>query len=253
MKIGDFDLSKKCMIVAELSANHNGDINIAIDTIKAAKESGADAIKLQTYTPDTMTLNCDKDDFIVKGTAWDGEKLHDLYKRAYTPWEWHEKLFQVADEQGLICFSTPFDRTSIEFLKQFDPPAYKIASFEITDVNFIKEVAKLRKPVIFSTGIAEKIDIDRAISAIKSEGNDNIIVMKCTSSYPAPVDQANLSMIPILANDYNILSGLSDHTMSLTCPIVAVSLGACMIEKHFILDRNLGGTRLELFFESKRV
>lgn len=242
MKIGNFDLNEKCFIIAELSANHNGSIETAIKTIKAAKKAGADAIKLQTYTPDTMTLPVRKDDFIINnGSIWDGENYYDLYKTAYTPWEWHEELFRVAKEEGLICFSSPFDKSAVDFLEKFNPPAYKIASFEITDIDLIHYIASKQRPVIISTGIAQKEDIDLAIKTIRSTGNEQIILLKCTSSYPAPIEEANLAMIPQMAKDYNVITGLSDHTLGLVAPVVAVTLGAKVIEKHFIIDRSIGG------------
>ena len=233
---------KKVFIVAELSANHGNDIKIAIQTIKAAKRAGADAIKLQTYTPDTMTINSKKDDFIVSsGSIWDGESFYDLYKRAYTPWDWHEKLFSVAKDEGLVCFSTPFDKSSVDFLEKLNNPIYKIASFEITDIPLIKYVAEKNKPIILSTGIASSEDIELALETIRKVGKNQIALLKCTSSYPAPIDQANLIMIKDFRKIYNVISGLSDHTMGNISPIVATALGAKIIEKHFILDKSIGG------------
>lgn len=232
----------KALIVAELSANHNGKKQVAIDTIKAAKRSGADAIKLQTYTADTITLDCKKDDFKIKqGTLWDGKYLYDLYKEAYTPWEWHEELFHVANEEGLICFSSPFDKTAVDFLESLHNPIYKIASFEITDIPLIEYAAKTMKPIVLSTGIAMEADIQLAIDTCRSVGNMDITLLKCTSSYPAPIEEANLCMIKDLAERFNVKSGLSDHTMGSIAPIVAISMGAVMIEKHFIIDRAIGG------------
>lgn len=243
MKIGSFEINDKSeiFIIAELSANHNGSIETAIETIKAAKRVGANAIKFQTYTADTMTIDCHKDDFIIKGTIWEGAKLHKLYQEAYTPWEWHKQLFEVAEAEGLICFSTPFDKTSVDFLESLNVPAYKIASFEITDIPFIEYVASKNKPIIISTGIAKKQDIELAINACKKMGNNKIALLKCTSGYPAPINEANLSMINDLAERYNVVSGLSDHTLGSLSPIVATVLGAKIIEKHFILDRSIGG------------
>ncbi len=243
MKICNFDLknSKKTLIIAELSANHNQELDIAIETIKAAKRAGADCIKLQTYTPDTLTIDSKNDDFIIKGSIWDGETFYDLYKKAFTPWEWHKKLFEVAKEEGLICFSTPFDFTAVDFLETLNVPAYKIASFEITDIPLIEYVASKGKPVIISTGIAEMKDIELAIQACKKYGNNDIALLKCTSSYPAPIEEANLSMIKDLANRYNLISGLSDHTLGSLSPVIATALGAKIIEKHFILNKSLGG------------
>ena len=243
MKINNYQIDKKSpvFIIAELSANHNGSIKTAIETIKAAKRAGANCIKLQTYTSDTMTIDSDKDDFKIKGTIWEGKNLYKLYQEAYTPWEWHRKLFQVAKEEGLVCFSSPFDKTAVDFLEALDVPAYKIASFEITDIPLIEYVASKGKPIIISTGIATIKDIELAIEACKRKGNHNIALLKCTSSYPAPVDEANISMIKDLAERFNVLSGLSDHTMGSVVPIVATALGAKIIEKHFILDRSIGG------------
>ncbi len=242
MNIGDFNFSdNRVFIIAELSANHNGSIDTAIETIHAAKRTGADAIKLQTYTADTMTINSKKDDFTIKGTIWGGQNLYELYEKAYTPWEWHKTLFKVAKDEGLICFSTPFDTTAVDFLESFNVPAYKIASFEITDLPFISYVASKRKPIIISTGIATEEDIDMAIKTCHEQDNFDIVLLKCTSSYPAPIDEANLCMIKDLANKYGVISGLSDHTLGITAPIVAVTQGAKIIEKHFILDRTIGG------------
>ena len=229
------------IIIAELSANHNGSLENAIKTIRAAKRAGADALKLQTYTPDTITIDCDKEDFKIKGTIWDGKKLYDLYQEAYTPWEWHQKLFDVAREEGLICFSSPFDKTAVDLLEDLDAPAYKIASLEITDIPLIEYVASKGKPVIISTGIAGLEDIELALNACRRMGNEQIILLKCTSSYPAPIEEANLAMIPDLAKRFNVIAGLSDHTLGITVPIAATVLGARVIEKHFILDRSIGG------------
>jgi pseudaminic acid synthase len=228
-------------IIAELSANHNGSIETAIETIRAAKRAGADCIKLQTYTADTMTIDCNKDDFTIKGTIWDGQNLHKLYQEAYTPWEWHEELMRVAKEEGLVCFSSPFDKTAVDFLETLNVPAYKIASFEITDIPLIEYVASKGKPIILSTGIAEQADIELALDACKRMGNTDIALLKCTSSYPAPIDEANMCMVKDLAERYNVISGLSDHTMGATVPVVATVFGAKIIEKHFILDRSIGG------------
>lgn len=233
--------SKGVYIIAELSANHNGSIDTAIETIKAAKRSGADAIKLQTYTADTMTINCHKEDFRIKGTIWEGRNLYELYQEAYTPWEWHETLFKIAKEEGLDCFSSPFDKTAVDFLETLSCPMYKIASFEITDIPLIDYVASKGKPIIISTGIATLEDIELAVETCRKVGNNQITLLKCTSSYPAPIEEANMAMIPELAQRFNVISGLSDHTMGSTVPVVATALGAKVIEKHFILDRNIGG------------
>jgi len=232
----------KVFIVAELSANHGRDINIAIESIRGAKRAGANAIKLQTYTPETMTINSKSRDFIINnGSIWDGENFYDLYKKAFTPWEWHEKLFEIAKEEGLICFSTPFDKSSVDFLEKLNNPIYKIASFEITDIPLIDYVATLKKPIILSTGIAKKNDVELAIKTIRKRGNNNIALLKCTSSYPAPLDEANLIMIKEFKDDFGVITGLSDHTMGIIAPIVATTLGAKIIEKHFILDKSIGG------------
>ncbi|WP_434658657.1 pseudaminic acid synthase [Sulfurimonas sp. NW9] len=243
MKIGSFDLEKDGVyIIAELSANHNGVLQNALDTIKGAKEIGANAIKLQTYTADSMTLDSDKEDFIIKGgTLWDGKKLYDLYKEAYTPWEWHKELFEYARAIGIDIFSSPFDKTAVDFLEQFNPSAYKIASFEITDYELIRYTASTGRPVIISTGIATIDEIQDAVDICREEGNEDIVLLKCTSAYPAPPDEANLKMIPNLAETFDVVSGFSDHTLGSTAPIVAVTLGAKVIEKHFILNKAIGG------------
>lgn len=243
MKIGNFTIDDKSpvFIIAELSANHNGSLDNALATIKAAKRAGADCIKLQTYTADTITLDSDKEDFVIKGTIWDGKKLHTLYQEAYTPWEWHEQIYRVAKEEGLICFSSPFDKTAVDLLESLNSPAYKIASFEITDIPLIEYVASKGKPVIISTGIARQEDIELALDACHRMGNYDVALLKCTSSYPAPIEEANMCMVKDLAERYNVISGLSDHTMGSTVPVVATVFGAKIIEKHFIIDRAIGG------------
>ena len=253
MKIGSFDLQKDgTYIIAELSANHNGSLQTALDTIKAAKEIGADAIKLQTYTADTLTLDSDKEDFIIKGgTLWDDKKLYDLYKEAYTPWEWHKELFEYARNIGIDIFSTPFDKSAVDFLEQFHPSAYKIASFEITDYELIRYVASKQKTVIISTGIATIDEIQDAVDICKAQDNNNIILLKCTSAYPAPLEEANLLTIPNLAQTFGVISGFSDHTLGSTAPITAVALGARVIEKHFILDHSIGGADAEFSMDKK--
>jgi pseudaminic acid synthase len=243
MQIGNYkiDINSKVFIIAELSANHNGSLETAIETIHAAKRAGADCIKLQTYTADTITIDCDKEDFIIKDTIWGGRKLYDLYNEAYTPWEWHKKLFETAKEVGLECFSSPFDKSAVDFLEQLNVPAYKIASFEITDIPLIEYAASKGKPIIISTGIATLEDIELAVETCRKVGNNQIALLKCTSSYPAPIEEANMEMIPELSQSFNVVSGLSDHTIGTTVPIVATALGAKIIEKHFILDRSIGG------------
>lgn len=243
MRIANFDINKESnvFIIAELSANHNGSIETAIETIRAAKRAGANAIKLQTYTADTMTIDSRKDDFVIKGTIWEGRNLYELYKEAYTPWEWHPKLFEIAKDEGLVFFSSPFDRTAVDFLEDLNVPAYKIASFEITDLPLIEYVASKNKPIIISTGIAQEKDIELAINTCRKVNNHEIALLKCTSSYPAPINEANAIMIKDLAHKYGVISGLSDHTMGSVLPIVATCFGAKIIEKHFILDRSIGG------------
>jgi len=243
MKIGTslIDKNSPVFIIAELSANHNGSIDIALETIKAAKRAGADCIKLQTYTADTMTIDCDKSDFIIKGTIWDGQNLYKLYQEAYTPWDWHEQLFKAAEAEGLVCFSSPFDKTAVDFLETLNVPAYKIASFEITDIPLIEYVASKGKPVIISSGIAEEADIQLALDACRRMGNNDIALLKCTSSYPAPIEEANMIMVGAMQEKFGVITGLSDHTMGSTVPIVATCFGAKIIEKHFILDRSIGG------------
>lgn len=229
-------------IIAELSANHGGKIGIAKETIRAAAQSGADAVKLQTYTADTITLDCDNDYFQIKqDTLWDGQTLHSLYEKAYMPWEWQGELKAYAESLGLVCFSSPFDITAVDFLESIDVPAYKIASFEITDIPLIEYVASKGKPVIISTGIAERQDIQEALDACHRMDNKEIILLKCTSAYPAPLEEANLLTIPDLVKTFDVIAGFSDHTLGTTAPITAVALGAKVIEKHFILDRSIGG------------
>lgn len=243
MKIGAYNINKKSkvFIIAELSANHNGDINTAIETIRAAKRAGADCIKLQTYTADTITINSNKEDFLIKGTIWEGKNLYDLYKEAFTPWEWHEELMRVAKEEELVCFSSPFDKSAVDFLETLNVPAYKIASFEITDIPLIEYTASKGKPIIISTGIATEKDIKLALEACHRVGNRDIALLKCTSSYPAPINEANMIMIKDFENKFGVISGLSDHTLGETVPLVATCFGAKIIEKHFILDRSVGG------------
>jgi pseudaminic acid synthase len=243
LKIGNFNLETDgTFIIAELSANHNGSLQNALDTIKKAKEIGANAIKLQTYTADTITLNCKKDDFVIKGeTLWDGKNLYKLYQEAYTPWEWHKELFDYARNIGIDIFSSPFDKTAVDFLEQFEPTAYKIASFEITDINLIEYVASKGKPIIISTGVATLTDIELAVNTVKKTGNSEIALLKCTSAYPAPLEEINLNTIPNLKETFGVTVGLSDHTLGTSVPVGAVTLGAKIIEKHFILDRKIGG------------
>lgn len=231
----------KTFIIAELSANHNGSKQTAIDSIKAAKQAGADAIKIQTYTADTLTIDCDAPDFVLGKGLWEGETLYSLYQKAYTPWEWHEEIFRVAREEGLVCFSTPFDKTAVDLLEDLNNPIYKIASFEITDIPLIKYIASKHKPIILSTGIAMEEDIQLALDTIRGEGCNDITLLKCTSAYPAPIEDANLLTIPDMRQRFGVKVGLSDHTEGATVPMAAVALGAEVVEKHFIIDRSIGG------------
>ncbi len=244
MNIDNIKLNEynRCFIIAELSANHGNDINIAKRTIKAAKESGADAIKIQTYTPDTMTIDCDNEYFkINQGTIWDGRYLYDLYKEAYTPWEWQMELKEYANNIGLVFFSTPFDKSAVDFLETMNVPAYKIASFEITDIPLIEYIASKQRPVIISTGIATIDDIQEAVNACRRMNNNNIVLLKCTSSYPAKLEDSNLKTIADLKEKFNVIVGLSDHSIDIEVSLAAIALGAKVIEKHFILDRDIGG------------
>lgn len=231
----------KTFIIAEMSANHNQHKDIALETIKAAKKAGADAIKIQTYTSETMTLDCDKPDFVLGKGLWEGDTYFQLYRKAYTPWEWHEEIFHVAKEEGITCFSTPFDKTAVDFLEDLGNPIYKIASFEITDIPLIKYIAQKNKPIILSTGVATEDDIVLALDTIRAEGNNDITLLKCTSAYPAPLEDANLLTIPDMKRRFGVKVGLSDHSGGSVVPITAVALGAEVVEKHFIIDRSIGG------------
>ncbi|SHI40799.1 pseudaminic acid synthase [Clostridium cavendishii DSM 21758] len=229
-------------IIAEISANHLQSFDNAVKLIKIAKECGADAIKLQTYTPDTITIDCNNEYFQIKqGTIWDGNVLYKLYQEAYTPWEWQPKLKKIAEEEGLICFSSPFDKSAVDFLEKMDVPAYKVASFEINDIPFIEYIASKGKPIIISTGIATLSDIEEAIDACKRMGNRKIALLKCTSAYPAPLEDINLKVIPNLRETFKTVVGLSDHTLGIEVSTAAVALGANIVEKHLTLDRSLGG------------
>lgn len=254
MNIGNFKVNDKspCFIIAELSANHGHDINIAKETIKAAKECGADAIKLQTYTADTITIDCDNKYFqINQRTLWDGTTLYKLYQEAYTPWEWQKELKEYAESLDLVCFSSPFDKSSVDFLEDLDVPAYKVASFEINDIPLIEYIASKGKPIIISTGIATLEDIELAVETCKKAENDNIILLKCTSQYPAKLEDANLNTMVDLKERFGVTVGLSDHTMDIEVPITAVALGAKVIEKHFILDRSIGGPDADFSLDKK--
>lgn len=236
------DRSSSVMVIAELSANHGHSLETALQTVKAAKMAGADAIKIQTYTPDTITLDCDNDYFKIKqGTIWDGQTLYQLYKDAYTPWEWHAALKAEANKLGIIFFSTPFDFSAVDFLEDLGVPLYKIASFEINDIPLIEYAASKGKPMILSTGIADLAMIEEAVNACRHVGNQDITLLKCTSSYPAPIEEANLLTIPNMRETFGVKVGLSDHTQSGATSIAAVALGAKVIEKHFILDKSIGG------------
>ncbi|GAX87596.1 pseudaminic acid synthase [Lebetimonas natsushimae] len=239
MKIGKIDTQKKVFIIAELSANHDHSLQTAKDTVYAAKESGADAIKLQTYTPDWMTINSKKNDFLIKGgTLWDGKNLYELYKEAMTPLEWHEELFNYARSLNLEIFSSPFSKEAVDFLEQFNPSAYKIASFEITDYELVEYAASKGKPIIVSTGIAEFEDIQNAVD-MAQKYNIDIALLKCTSAYPAPRSEVNLKTIPALKEIFDVIVGFSDHTLGISAPVAAVTLGARIVEKHFILDKSI--------------
>lgn len=244
MKIGDRKIggNSPCFVIAELSANHNGDFDVALETVRAAKRTGADAIKLQTYTPDTITIDCDNKFFRIENDSlWDGKTLYELYGEAYTPWEWHDALFEEARKLGLVCFSSPFDFSAVDLLQNLNVPAYKIASFEIQDIPLIKYTASMGKPMIISTGIAKLEDIELALKACRDVGNNEIALLKCTSSYPAPLEIANLKTISDMGKRFDVEVGFSDHTYGHIAPVVAVSMGAKVIEKHFILNKSIGG------------
>lgn len=252
--IGEKELSphKRPYIVAELSANHGNSLDIALKTVHEAKLAGADAIKLQTYTADSITFNHKSEIFkINQGTVWDGEYLYDLYEKAHMPWEWHDPIFKLAKELGLDCFSSPFSPEAVDYLKKFNPPAFKIASFEITDIPLIKYVAKQNKPIIISTGIANEEDIKLALDACHQVGNSKVILLKCTSAYPAPIDSLQLRLIPIMRKQFKTLVGLSDHSKGIIAPAIATSLNAVFIEKHFILDKSVGGPDAHFSLEPK--
>ena len=236
-------------IIAELSANHNGALERALKTIDSAHSCGANAIKLQTYTADTMTIDCDRPDFMVRGGLWDGYKLYDLYKWAQTPFEWHQAMFEHAKKKGITVFSTPFDETAVDLLEQLDAPAYKIASFENTDLPLIRYVASTGKPMIMSTGMATEAEIAEAVDAARGAGCKSLVLLHCISSYPAPMNQANIRQMPELARRFQTIPGLSDHTIGTTASVAAVALGACVIEKHFTLSRADKGPDSEFSIE----
>jgi pseudaminic acid synthase len=227
-------------IVAEISANHNQSYEQAIDLIKEAKVAGADAIKLQTYTPETLTIDCNREPFYIpNGNKWEGQTLYELYKKAYTPWEWQPKMKRLADELGLVCFSTPFDYTAVDFLSEMDVPAYKVASFELVDLPLIQYIAQKGKPLILSTGLSSLAEMDEAVRTVRKEGGTQFALLHCNSAYPAPAEEMNLLTIPHMAELFQVPVGLSDHTLDSTVAIAAVSLGACIIEKHFTLSRGV--------------
>lgn len=236
-------------IIAELSANHNGSLERAKLSLKIAKECGVHAIKIQTYTADTMTIDCDKSDFIVQGGLWNGYKLYDLYNEAHTPFEWHSELYSYARELDITLFSTPFDETAVDLLESLNTPAYKIASFELTDLPLISYVAKKGKPILMSTGMASEEEILEALETARSSGCNSLLLFHCISSYPAPIEQANLNQILNLKNKFGVSVGLSDHTIGNTAAITAVALGACAIEKHFTISRNDKGPDSEFSAE----
>jgi len=231
----------KVYIIAEMSANHNQDFDQAVKILEAAKGVGADAIKIQTYTPETMTIDCDNDYFKIKGTIWEGKNLFQLYGEAYTPWEWQPKLQKVATNLGLDFFSSPFDFTAVDFLEKMNVPFYKIASFEIVDIPLIKKISATGKPIILSTGMSTLAEIDEAVTTIRNEKNNEIALLKCTSAYPALPEEMNLNTIPHLSRAFDVPVGLSDHTMTVAAPVAAVAVGACIIEKHFTLSRSVPG------------
>jgi pseudaminic acid synthase len=237
-------------IVAELSANHNQDFGQAMELVYAAQNAGADAVKLQTYTADSLTANCDNEYFRVgKGTVWEGRTLYDLYSQAFTPWNWQPKLKQVADDLGMHLFSSPFDFRAVEFLEEMDVPAYKIASFEIVDLALIRRAAQTGKPIIISTGMASLAEIEDAVRTVREAGNSQVVLLKCTSAYPASPEEMNLCLIPHLALAIGVPVGLSDHTLDMTVPVAATALGACMIEKHLTLSRSVAGPDSEFSLE----
>lgn len=231
----------QCYIIAEISANHNGSLERAEAIVRAAADAGADAIKLQTYTADTMTIPCDNEYFRIKGTLWDGKTLHDLYQEAHTPWEWQPRLKALANDLGMDCFSTPFDATAVDFLEKMDVPCHKVASFEVVDIPLLKKIAATGKPVIMSTGMASLAEIDEAVTTLRGNGTTELALLKCTSAYPAPPEEANLRTIPHLAQAFNCVAGLSDHTLGSAVAVGAVAVGARIIEKHFTLARADGG------------
>ena len=240
MKIGSKNIGHGCptYIVAEMSGNHQQSLSKAMQIVQAAKDAGADAIKLQTYTPDTITIDCDNEFFRIKGTLWAGKNLYKLYGEAFTPWDWHKPLKAEAERLGLDFFSTPFDFSAVDFLESLDIPVYKVASFENVDLPLLRKIARTGKPVIMSNGMATLAELDEAVQTLRNEGNRDLAILKCTSAYPAPPEEMNLKTIPHLAKAFGVSVGLSDHTLGISVPVAAVALGACIIEKHFTLSRS---------------
>lgn len=252
IKIGNKIISETSpvYIVAEMSGNHNMDFNRAKEIIYRSKCAGADAVKIQTYTADTITLDCDNEYFQIKhGTLWDGDTLHSLYEKAYTPWEWQEDLYKYAHEVGIELFSSPFDFSAVDFLENIGVLAYKVASFEINDIPLLQKIARTGKPIIIATGIAELADIELAINTCIKEGNDQIILLKCTSAYPTPYDEVNITMLNTLKETFDCIVGVSDHTFGSVVPILSVGMGGKMIEKHVTIKRSDGGTDSEFSME----
>lgn len=249
----DIQNTKPPFVIAEISANHNGSLERALATITAAQQCGADAVKIQTYTADTMTIDCDLPDFVIKGGPWDGYKLHDLYKWAQTPYDWHKPLFEHAKKEGIILFSTPFDETAVDLLEGLNTPIYKIASFELTDLPLIEYVARTGKPMILSTGMASEQEIQEAVTAARNAGCQELVLLHCISGYPTPLEQTHLRQIPALAERFKLPIGLSDHTLGIIASVAAVAIGACVIEKHFTLSRADKGPDCEFSLEPQEL
>lgn len=242
MNRSSFFSKSSCYLIAEISANHNGSLDSALNLVRTAKDCGADAVKIQTYTADTLTLDCDNEYFRIRGgTLWDGKTLHQLYQEAYTPWEWHDTIFAEARRIGIECLSTPFDESAVDFLETFDPPCHKIASFELVHDPLLRKVAATGRPVILSTGMATLEEIAHAVEVLRAGGCSDLALLKCTSSYPAPPEEANLARIPHMAAAFDCTTGLSDHTMGIAVPVAAVALGAKIIEKHICRSREEPG------------